>query len=251
MEFSDQVLHGDCLKIMPWLPDKCVDMILCDLPYAQTACAWDQAIIDPETLWVQWKRLLRPGGTVILTASGKFALIMGASNLPWFQYDLVWKKAQATNPMHMKYRPGKVHENILVFCERTPYYAPQMGTGAAYKGFSSTTGTTIGEAYGSGKSRHRDNPTGERYPLSVVEFARERQGPKHPTKKPLALFEYLIRTFSQPGAVILDNCAGIGTTGKAAQNTGRRYILIEKDEQYVRTARAWLSPVGLGTDLVI
>lgn len=234
-------INGDCLEVMPNLPESFVDLILCDLPYSQTSCVWDKAILDPAELWKNWKRILKPGGTVILTTSGKFNIIMGASNLEWLQYDLIWKKPQATNPMHISKRPGKAHENILVFCEGTPYYNPQMTQGTPYKGFESKNGATIGEAYGSGKSKHRDNPTGERFPLSVVEFGRERSGPKHPTKKPLKLCEFLIKTFSKEGDIVFDCCSGVGSIGKAAKNTNRKYFLIEKEKSYYDIGVEWIN----------
>lgn len=233
--------HGDCMEITPDITAKSIDLILCDLPYSQTACGWDKEIINPASLWVAWKQILKPGGTVILTTSGKFTMIMGASNLPWFKYEIIWRKAQATNSMQIRTRPGKAHENILVFCDGVPYYNPQMRQGKPYSGFSSSSGSEIGEAYGGGQSRHRDNPKGILYPTSVIDFPRDRTGPKHPTKKPLALFEYLIRTFSKPGDVVFDPTAGVGTTAMAAINTGRNYVCIEKNYEYFKKGLDWIN----------
>lgn len=223
-----QVIHGDCLEVMPTLPAQSVDMILCDLPYGTTACAWD-VIIPFDALWEQYERLIKPGGAVVLTASQPFTSALVMSKPEWFRYSWVWQKPQGTNPMQAARRPLKSHEDVLVFGAKEPAYFPQMEQGMPYSGYEARHGQTIGEAYNSLKSWHRPN-AGTRHPKTVLRFSQERG--LHPTQKPVPLFEYLIRTYTQPGAVVLDNCAGSGTTGVAAIQCGRVPILIEKDPAY-------------------
>ena len=155
------------------------------------------------------------------------------SNPNDFRYELVWKKKQGTNPLNARVMPLKAHENILVFGKGT--YNPQMTQGTPYKAFESND-ASIGEVMGSKKSKHRDNPTGERFPISVVEFGRDRG--KHPTQKPLALMDWLISTYTNEGDVVLDPFMGSGTTGVAAQNLNRNFVGIEKDKSYYEHAKS-------------
>jgi site-specific DNA-methyltransferase (adenine-specific) len=224
---------GDCLDILPTLADNSVDMVLVDLPYGTTACKWD-SIIPLDKLWEQYNRICKEDGAMVFTAAQPFTTILAASNFDNFRYEWIWEKPQGTNPMNVKVMPLKSHENILVFYRKKPIYNPQMWHSTPYSGFSSDT-SKIGEVYGSAKSKHRDNPEGSRYPKTVLKFKQEKG--LHPTQKPVALMEYLIKTYSNEGETVLDNCMGSGTTGVACVNTNRNFIGIEMDETYFNISR--------------
>lgn len=231
---SFKLKQGDTLELMATLPDKCVDMILCDLPYGTTACKWDTVIpFDP--LWAQYKRLIKPNGAIVLFAQTPFDKVLGCSNLPWLRYEWIWKKHQGTNPMMSKKAPMKCHENVLVFYDKQPAYNPQMWFSTPYTGFKGIK--PMGEVYGEDtKSEHRDNPEGSRYPLSVQEFRGAKEG-FHPTQKPVSLCEYLIKTYTNENMCVLDNTMGSGTTGVACMNTNRNFIGIERDDKYFQIAK--------------
>jgi site-specific DNA-methyltransferase (adenine-specific) len=231
-------LHlGDCLDILPTFADNSVDMVLVDLPYGTTACKWD-SIIPLDKLWEQYNRICKKDGAMVFTAAQPFTTILAASNLENFRYEWIWEKPQGTNPMNAKVMPLKSHENILVFYRKKPVYNPQMWYSTPYSGFSSNT-SKIGEVYGSAKSKHRDNPEGSRYPKTVLKFKQEKG--LHPTQKPVEMMEYLIKTYSNEGDVVLDNTMGSGTTGVACMNTGRNFIGIEKEENYYKIAEQRIS----------
>jgi site-specific DNA-methyltransferase (adenine-specific) len=175
---------------------------------------------------------------MVFTAAQPFTTILAASNLENFRYEWIWEKPQGTNPMNVKVMPLKSHENILVFYRKKPVYNPQMWYSTPYSGFSSNT-SKIGEVYGSAKSKHRDNPEGSRYPKTVLKFKQEKG--LHPTQKPVEMMEYLIKTYSNEGDVVLDNTMGSGTTGVACMNTGRNFIGIEKEENYYKIAEQRIS----------
>ena len=229
-----RLLLGDCLEEMNSIDDGSVDLLLTDLPYSLTACKWD-SVIDPVELWEHYYRVCKINAAMVFTASQPFTTTLASSNIKDFRYELIWEKPQGTNPMNAKVMPLKSHENILVFYRKRPTYNPQMTQGTPYGGFSSDT-AKIGEVYGSAKSKHRDNPEGTRYPKTVLRFAQERGG-LHPTQKPVPLFEYLVRTYTNLGETVLDCCMGSGTTGVAAYNTGRNFIGVEKDPTYFETAK--------------
>jgi len=221
------LLQGDCLDLMRQIPDGAVDMVLCDLPYGTTACKWD-SVIPFEPLWREYRRICR--GAIVLTASQPFTTALIGSNLQDFRYCWVWEKEQGVNFLLAKKQPLKVHEDVCVFYKEHPAYSPQMTCGAPYvsgKGDS-------GEVSGSVRKVQTVND-GTRYPRSVQKFNRETG--IHPTQKPVALMEYLIRTYTNDGETVLDNCMGSGTTGVACVNTGRNFIGIEKDEKYFAIAR--------------
>ena len=227
-----KLLLGDCLDILPTLADNSVDMILVDLPYGTTACKWD-SVISLDKLWKQYNRICKENGAMVFTAAQPFTTILASSNLENFRYEWIWEKPQGTNPMNAKVMPLKSHENILVFYRKKPVYNPQMWYSTPYSGFSSNT-SQIGEVYGNAQSKHRDNPDGSRYPKTILKFKQEKG--LHPTQKPVALMEYLIRTYSNEGETILDNTMGSGTTGVACMNTNRNFIGIEMDENYYKIA---------------
>lgn len=227
-------IHGDCLEEMPKLADKSIDLILCDLPYQTTACKWD-VLIPFEPLWKQYKRLIKDNGAIVLTASQPFTTALIASNLPMFRYELIWNKLQGKQPMLAKVRPMKSHENILIFSNGKTTYNPQFSEGTPYTDERTKSNHSVHR--GDTTAGYKMNNTGFRYPLSVIDSKLVNTPGQHPTQKPVALFEYLIRTYTNEGDTVLDNCAGSGTTGIAAFNTKRNAILIEKDEIYFNAAK--------------
>ena len=228
-----KLLLGDCLKILPTFKDNSVDLLLVDLPYGTTACKWD-SIIPLDKLWEQYNRICKEDAAMVFTAAQPFTTILAASNLSNFRYEWIWEKPQGTNPMNAKVMPLKSHENILVFYRKKPVYNPQMWYSTPYSGFSSDT-SKIGEVYGEAQSKHRDNPDGSRYPKTVLKYKQEKG--LHPTQKPVDLMEYLIKTYTNPGDVVLDNTMGSGSTGVAAVRCGREFIGIEMDSKYYEIAK--------------
>ena len=228
-------IHGDCLEEMPKLQDHSIDMILCDLPYGTTACKWD-TVIPFEPLWTQYKRLIKDNGAIVLTASQPFTSALVMSNPDWFKYEWIWGKSKCGSPLAAKYRPMAKHENVLVFGKGVVKYNPEMLEGTPYKR-DFTPAKLNNHKFGI-KGAKTDNK-GTRFPDTVLFFQQKwrRQDQIHPTQKPVALFDYLIRTYTNEGDTVLDNCAGSGTTGIAALHTKRNAILIEKDEQYFNAAR--------------
>jgi site-specific DNA-methyltransferase (adenine-specific) len=229
-----QLFRGDCLTILPSLPDQSIDLVLTDLPSGVTACEWD-SVIPLDKLWHEYRRVAKDTTAFIFTATQPFTTQLINSCMEWFRYELIWEKPQGTNPFNAKKSPLKAHENIVVFYKKRGTYNPQMEEGRPYSGFVAKNGATIGEVYGHFKSIHAANP-GVRYPKSVLRFKQERGG-LHPTQKPTALMEYLIATYSNEGDTVLDNCMGSGTTGLAAMNMKRHFIGIERDRTYFSIAR--------------
>jgi site-specific DNA-methyltransferase (adenine-specific) len=227
-KFINRVIQGDCLEVMRDIPDGSVDMILCDLPYGTTACKWD-AIIPFEPLWEQYERIIKDNGAIVLTASQPFTTTLAYSNIKNFRYSWVWEKEQGVNFLMAKKQPLKVHEDVLVFYKKQPTYNPQMTKGKPYVSGKGTSGDVTGNV-----TKVQTENSGTRYPRSVIKVNRETG--LHPTQKPVALFEYLIRTYTNEGEVVLDNCIGSGTTAVAAINTNRQFIGIEREPEYVEIA---------------
>lgn len=217
---------------MPSIPDKSIDMILCDLPYGTTACKWDQ-IIPFEPLWKEYKRLIKDHGAIVLTASQPFTSALINSNFEMFKYELLWLKNQGKEPQLCNIRPGKAHENILVFGKSRTVYNPQYWQDVPYNKKAATSKQSPNHAPGFYGSEKRNQT--QRYPLSYLYFQCEPCS-IHPTQKPVALFEYLIKTYTNEGDLVLDNCIGSGTTAVACRNTGRHFIGIEKEPKYVEIA---------------
>ena len=220
--------HGDCLEVMAQLPDASVDMILCDLPYGTTACKWD-TVIPFEPLWAQYRRIAKRNAAIVLTASQPFTSALGASNLPDLRYSWVWRKARPVGHLNAKRMPLKGFEDVLVFYREQPTYAPQGVTPClkiARRGGN-------GDCYGVSGKENIQTVTG--YPRGFLDFPHD-VGGLHPTQKPVALMEYLIRTYTQEGETVLDNCMGSGTTGVACANTGRKFVGIERDDKYFAIA---------------
>jgi site-specific DNA-methyltransferase (adenine-specific) len=231
------IYEGDCLEIMPTLADKSVDMILCDLPYGTTACKWD-TIIPFEPLWKQYKRLIKDNGAIVLTASQPFTSALVMSNPKWFKYSWVWDKVNKfSGHLNAKHQPMRQTEDIIVFCEMKTKYNPQMFKGEPY---SATSSGNKSQNYGQQTDKVTTICDGNRYPRNLIAIKGDERGTVgriHPTQKPVALFEYLIRTYTNEGDTVMDNCAGSGTTGVACLDTGRKFILIEKDAGYCEIIR--------------
>lgn len=235
---------GDCLELMRDVPSGSVDMVLCDLPYGTTACAWD-TIIPLDRLWVEYWRVAKPSAAIVLTASQPFTTTVVASQLDRFKYEWIWRKNAGSNFAQMKYAPMKEHESCLVFAKGGFTYNPVMQPRAEagkrmIRGGVKSKPSTGSDVYG-GANKGYDNSGQDpdlRYPSSVQLFNRERG--RHPTQKPVALFEYLVRTYTNPGEVVLDNCMGSGTTAIACERSGRRWVGIEQDPGYYWNAVARL-----------
>ena len=220
-----QLYYGDCLEVMKDIPDKSIDMILCDLPYGTTRNKWD-TVIDLDLLWSQYERIIKDNGAIVLFAQVPFNIVLGASNLKMLKYEWIWEKEQGTGHLNAKKMPLKSHENIMVFYKKPPIYNPQMREGKPYTCKSGDGSSN----YGAQVNVLTVN-NGERYPLTVLKFNRDKQK-LHPTQKPVELLEYLIKTYTNEGEMVLDNCMGSGSTGVACVNTGRKFIGIEIDKKY-------------------
>ena len=239
----NKVLHGDCLELMKDIPDKSIDMILCDLPYGTTQNKWD-SIIPLDALWKEYKRIIKVNGVIALTSQGVFTAQLIMSNPTLFKYKLAWVKSKATNFLNAKKQPLRKYEDVCIFYGNKiyqPTYHPQMSIGEPYnKGHrkSQMTGS-----YGEFSSTEVKSD-GQRYPSDVVYFkTAESEGEVfHPTQKPVALFEYLIKTYTNEGDLVLDNCAGSGTTGVACKNLKRNFILMEKEQEYIDIINKRLTP---------
>ena len=249
-KWLNKIIHGDCLEVMRDIPDKSVDMILCDLPYGTTACKWDE-IIPFEPLWEQYERVIKDNGAIVLTASQPFTSKLIMSNLKMFKYELIWDKNYGGAPGVAKYRPMPSHESILVYANGKTTYNPQMRTGKPYNDKRSGERAKInGNEHKFGYKNNFDiQNKGVRYPLSVIKIQKYNIKGEHPTQKPVALFEYLIKTYTNEGEIVLDNCIGSGTTAIAAHNTGRKFIGIEKEPKYVEIARKRLEQAQMQQSL--
>ena len=227
MEEQYKLYNGDCLEIMKDIPDKSIDMILCDLPYGTTACKWD-VIIPFEPLWEQYNRIIKDNGAIALFGSEPFSSALRMSNIKNYRYDWIWEKEQGANFMLCKYQPYKVHEIISVFSKKRHTYIPQMTKGKPYISGKGTSGEITNNVV---KKQTKNN--GTRYPRSIQKFNTDKsKGSLHPTQKPVALLEYLIKTYTKEGETVLDNCMGSGSTGVACINTNRKFIGIELDSNY-------------------
>lgn len=229
---ASEVLQGDCLELMKDIPDGSVDMILADLPYGTTACKWD-TIIPFEPLWEQYKRIIKPNGAIVLTASQPFTSALVMSNPKMFKYEWIWGKGRGTGFQVVKYKPLVSHENILIFGKGSIKYNPQMRERLKPR-ISKNKGTTRQMLVSNGKEYQATKPLNKKYPITELQFPNNNQSDKvHPTQKPVALFEYLIKTYTNEGDLVLDNVAGSGTTGVACQNLNRNFILMEQEPEYV------------------
>jgi DNA modification methylase len=225
-----QLFHGDCLDILPGLEPGSIDAIIGDLPYGTTQCKWDTIIPFPD-LWRVVRHVLKAKGAFVTTASQPFTSLLICSNLEWFRHETIWEKDNGTNFLNLENMPFKVHENILVFSEGQTTYNPQKTPGKPYR---VTAGKVFREYLGAQEKGTTTINSGDRYPRSVSFFSQERGD--HATQKPVALYEYLIRTYTNPGETVLDLTMGSGTTGVAAIQTGRKFVGIEKEREYFEIA---------------
>ncbi len=224
--------HDDCFNIFPNIPAKSIDLVLCDMPYGTTACKWD-TIIDLEKMWKMLENSCKQSAVIIFTATQPFTSKLVMSNIKWFKYDWIWKKPKGTGHLNSKKMPLKDKEDILVFYKKNNIYNPQFSLGKPYKNkVSGTKIDNIGSScYGNYKNIRNLNNDGRRYPKQVLEFPVVERT-IHPTQKPVALMEYLIKTYSNQGDTVLDFCMGSGTTGVACKNLNRQFIGIEKEKEY-------------------
>lgn len=254
---------GDCLELMKDIPDKSIDMILCDLPYGVTACKWD-TIIPFEPLWEQYNRIIKDNGAIILFGSEPFTAELIHSNIKNFKYEWIWEKQKASNFMSAKYQPLKYHENICVFSKSTHNYYPQRYKVLEFEEIKQMSDKELKQVFetrnydrfgkidrrktinnpvtnkehiGNDIKRIRNADDGYRYPKSILKINKEINTNLHPTQKPVKLLEYLIKTYTNEGDIVLDNCMGSGSTGVACLNTNRNFIGIELDEKYFEIAK--------------
>lgn len=237
-----QLLQGDCLDLMSNIPDESIDMVLADLPYGSTKNKWDSQI-PLDQLWEGYKRIIKPRGCIALFAQVPFAQILGASNLEMLKYEWIWEKPMSTGRLNCNFAPMKAHENILIFSKsaacyvkdksRAMKYFPQMTEGSPYIVKYRGNSTNYDMKW---QRQITTINNGTRYPRDVQKFTHDKDK-YHPTQKPVALLEYLIRTYTEEGDTVLDNVMGSGSTGVAAVNTGRNFIGIELDENYFNIAK--------------
>jgi len=239
----NEIIHGDCLEVMRQFPDKSIDMILCDLPYGVTDCKWD-AIIPFEPLWEQYERIIKDNRAIVLFATQPFTTDLINSNRKLYKYSWYWKKERGTGISIAKFQPMRIIENILVFGRGRVQYYPIMRKVKPHCSVLSLpredSALHMNSKSVDDKGRRIYRWYEEAYPVNLLEFPRDNiSGRKslHPTQKPVALCEYLIKTYTLPGEVVLDNCIGSGTTAIACINTGRNFIGIEIEEKYVKIAR--------------
>lgn len=250
-----KLVHGDCLEKLKKIPDKSIHLVLTDLPYGTTtseACPWDVPI-DLDKMWIELKRIGVENCAYIFTASQPFTTDLISSNRKWFSYEWIWEKERPTNIFTMKKQPGKVHENIVVFGNKQLTYNPimeesmQPNNNAGNKSQLGDMNKVISAKTTPTTKISKDYNPKLRYPRSVVKISRGTKGNKklHPTQKPVDLMEYLIKTYSNEEEVVLDICAGSGTTGVAAWNTNRHCILMEKDDKFFQVMKDRLDDEGV------
>lgn len=248
-----ELKQGDCLEVMKTIPDKSIDMILCDLPYGvlnkkNPNAKWDR-VIPLSDLWNQYSRIIKDNGAIVLFASGMFTADLIQSNKKLWKYNLVWKKGnRPTGFLNAKKQPLRIHEDICVFYKKQPTYNPQF-----------TIGDKCHKRGGAGNSAQKKGRNGcydefkstpvvmtnKKYPLSVIDVPKEHPQTYHPTQKPVALCEYLVRTYTNEGDTVLDNCMGSGTTGVACKHLNRNFIGIELEEHYFSIAKERINNVPI------
>jgi site-specific DNA-methyltransferase (adenine-specific) len=232
------LILGDCLVEMPKIADKSIDMILCDLPYNTTACEWDK-LIPFEPLWEQYKRIIKDNGAIVLTASQPFTSALVMSNIKMFKYEFIWEKSRKTGFANCKKIPLKAHENICVFYKHLPKYNPQSLVSCNIN--QTRKASRKGGFFITEDAGRKSIQTIGNYPTSIIKIKSEHNKNAHPTQKPVALFEYLIKTYTNEGDLVLDNCMGSGTSGVACKNLNRDFIGIEKDPKYFEIAQKRIS----------
>ena len=238
-----QLMQGDCLELMRDLPDASVDLILCDLPYGSTQCLWD-TVIPFGPLWEQYLRVAKRNAAIVLHAAQPFTSALVMSNPSIFKYEWIWEKGHATGHLNAKKQPLRAHESVVVFYRGQPTYNPSMTHGHERKTATKRGDKT--EVYGEQSLAPLAYDSTSRYPRSVQRISSDKQKTAlHPTQKPVALAEYLVRTYTNEGDLVLDNCMGSGTTGVACLNSGRRFVGMEKDEGYFECAKSRIHKTAL------
>lgn len=232
------VYHGDCFDFLHLIPNKSVNLILADLPYKTTRNSWD-CLLDMPRLWREYERI--SNGPIVLFGSGRFTGAL--MNHPWWRYNLVWKKTTVTGFQNAKRMPMRQHEDICVFYKKATTYNPQKTFGHPRKVSTAQHKVNSRQSTNYGKHGLTSYDSTERYPTSVLEFKTDKQKSCiHPTQKPVALLEYLIKTYSNEGDLVLDNCAGSLSTGVACENTNRECVLMEKESIYLYPGLERLKP---------
>ena len=240
-----KLLQGDCLELMRNIPDKSIDMILCDLPYGvlnkkNPNAKWD-CVLPFADLWREYERITKENGAIVLFGSGMFTADLMQSNRKLWKYNLVWKKGnRPTGFLNAKKQPLRISEDICVFYRKQPIYNPQFTIGEKCHSRGGAENSIQKQARNGCYGEFKSTPitlTNEKYPLSIIDIAKEYPQKYHPTQKPVVLLEYLIKTYTNEGDVVLDNCMGSGSTGVACVNTGRDFIGIELDENYFNIAK--------------
>lgn len=240
------LVNADCFDVFPFIENKSIDAIICDLPYGTTACKWD-SILPLDKLWNEYRRILKDDGCIILTASQPFTSALVMSNPKMFKYEWIWKKTRYSGNLNAKRMPLKAHESILIFAKgKTKYYPIKTQAPEHLIDKRKTINPSIvkdGSAYNGSKGfvNIRKKDDGTRYPISVQEFKNPNNNSLHPTQKPVELMEYLIKTYTNENEIVLDNTMGSGTTGLACLKTNRQFIGIEKEKQYYDVAVRRLS----------
>jgi DNA modification methylase len=229
--------QGDCLELLKQIPSGCLNMVLCDLPFGGTHNAWDRRI-PLNYLWEQYRRVVKPNAAIVLFGTQPYTSELVASNPSWFRYSLVWRKTTVTGYLNAKKMPLRQHEDILVFYGSLPTYNPQKTSGHARKVSTASHKRNCVKTPNYGEHGLSTYDSTERYPTSVLDFPTDKQKSSlHPTQKPVALMEYLIRTYTDEGDLVLDNCMGSGTTAVAATNSCRHYLGFDISDEYCEVAR--------------
>ena len=242
----NKLLHGNCLDLMKKIPDKSIDLILCDLPYGTSACKWD-SVIPFEMLWEQYNRIIKDNSAIVLFGNQPFTSKLITSNIDMYKYNWVWVKDNATNFLNKKYQAGKITEDICVFGKMATSYSkkgnmkyyPQLTEGKPYKTTNNVERRTNAVIRSTITNVITDNK-GTRLPNNVLYYNRDKDK-VHPTQKPVALLEYLIKTYTKENELVLDNCMGSGSTGIACLNTNRNFIGIELENDYFNIAKERIS----------
>lgn len=246
MDCINYIICGDCLIKMAELPDQCIDLILSDLPYGSTGCHWDQ-VIDLQAMWKQFERIMKPKAAIVLTASQPFTTTLIHSNLKLFKYCWVWNKKKPGNIFLAEHQPLKIHEDIVVFGIDPAYYPIKTPRLMEKKTKNYGTGESMG---GNKEPEGKVYTYNDKYPFSIIEISNAKQiGKVHPTQKPVPLFEYLIKTYTRKGDLVLDCCSGSGTTALAARLTDRKFICFDISEEYCEIARERLSKTYYNEEL--
>jgi site-specific DNA-methyltransferase (adenine-specific) len=258
----NKIYNEDCLEGMKRIEDRSIDLILCDLPYGTSASSWDKTL-PMEKLWEQYERIIKPNRAIVLFSQEPFTSLLVCSNLKMWKYNWIWEKDNATNFLNSHYQPMKITEDICVFGtgatsytkkSETMIYNPQFSEGKPYvivSGQQKSNSAVVRAGKSSGREDiggYKSESDGKRYPKNLIKFNRDKEK-LHPTQKPVTLIEYLIKTYSNEGDLVLDNCMGSGTTAVASINTNRKYIGFEKDEEYYNIAIKRVEGVLMGDSL--